>query len=65
MSTVCRRSGVTENDDIPSSNLPLAMPGMMPSKLLFWNSAVRPSFWATAVPRSTSIPMILVLSAGS
>ena len=35
---------------------------MMPGKALFWNSAVSPSFCATAVPRSTSIPTIVVPS---
>src|SRR3954471_4238974 len=62
MSTVCRRSGLIENDDIPSSYLPPWMPGMMPGKALFWNSAVSPSFCATAVPRSMSMPSIVVPS---
>ena len=62
MSTVCTRSGLIENDDMPSSYLPPWMPGMMPGKALFWNSAVSPSFCATAVPRSTSMPMIVVPS---
>ena len=62
MSTVCTRSGLIENDDMPSSYFPPWMPGMMPGKALFWNSAVSPSFCATAVPRSTSMPMIVVPS---
>ena len=62
MSTVCTRSGLIENDDMPSSYFPPWMPGMMPEKALFWNSAVSPSFCAMAVPRSTSMPMIVVPS---
>jgi hypothetical protein len=50
------------NDDMPSSYFLAAMPGRMPSNALFWNSTSSPSFWPTAFPRSTSIPMIVVPS---
>ncbi len=62
MSTVWTRSSLIENEDMPSSYLAPSMPGMIPENALFWNSAVRPSFCATAVPRSTSMPMIVLPS---
>ena len=62
MSTCFSRSALSVNDDMPSSYFLAAMPGRMPSNALFWNSTSRPSFWPTALPRSTSMPMIVVPS---
>jgi hypothetical protein len=62
MSTVCTRSSLIENEDMPSSYLAPAIPGMIPENALFWNSAVSPSFCATAVPSSTSQPMMVLPS---
>ena len=62
MSTTFSRSALSVNDDMPSSYFLAAMPGRMPSNALFWNSTSRPSFWPTALPRSTSMPMIVVPS---
>src|SRR5688572_10365373 len=52
MSTVCTRSSLIENEDMPSSYLAPAIPGMIPENALFWNSAVSPSFCAAAVPKT-------------
>ena len=49
MSTIFSRSALSVNDDMPSSYFPAAMPGMMPSNALFWNSTFRPSFCADGV----------------
>ena len=65
MSTCFSRSALSVNDDMPSSYFLAAMPGRMPSNALFWNSTSRPSFWPTALPRSTSMPMIVVPSAST
>ena len=62
MSTCFSRSALSVNDDMPSSYFLAAMPGRMPSNALFWNSTSNPSFWPTALPRSTSMPMIVVPS---
>ena len=62
MSTTFSRSALSVNDDMPSSYFLAAMPGRMPSNALFWNSTSRPSFWPMALPRSTSMPMIVVPS---
>ena len=62
MSTVWTRSSLIENEDMPSSYLAPSMPGMIPENAAFSNSAVRPSFCATALPRSTSMPMIVLPS---
>jgi hypothetical protein len=63
MSTTFSRSALSVNEDMPSSYFLAAMPGRMPSNALFWNSTCRPSFWPMALPRSTSMPMIVVPSA--
>jgi len=60
MSTCFSRSLLSVNDDMPKSYFLAAMPGRMPSNALFWNSTSSPSFWPMALPRSTSMPMIVV-----
>src|SRR5688500_15785991 len=51
------RSGLIVNDETPTSYLPEPTPAMIESNGAVWNSASRPSFFATSVNRSTSKPM--------
>src|SRR3954463_13143910 len=48
---------------MPTLYLPLLTPGMMLSKVADSQVVVRPSFWATALKRSTSNPITVLPSA--
>ena len=61
-STVASRSLVSVNDDMPMLYLPPASAGMISSNVTFWKFAFRPSFAAMALPRSTSMPMMVLPS---
>ena len=54
------RSALTVNDETPTVYLPELTPGMIASNFADCHSVVRPSFWATALNRSTSKPMIVL-----
>ena len=61
-STVCSRSLVSVNDDMPTLKVPPWIDGMILAKSASRYSAVRPSVAAIAFIRSTSKPTILPLS---
>ena len=60
-STVCSRSLVSVNDDMPTLKVPPWMEGMILAKSASRYSAVRPRVAAIAFIRSTSKPTILPL----
>src|SRR6188768_3719510 len=57
------RSALTVNDETPTVYLPEVTPGMIASNFADCHSAVRPSFCATALNRSTSKPTTVLPSA--
>src|SRR5450631_2562181 len=61
-STVASRFFVSVNDDMPMLYLSAASAGMIASNVTFWKLALRPSFAAMALPRSTSRPMMVLPS---
>src|SRR6478609_1560758 len=62
MLTAFLRSALMVKDETPTSYLPEVTPRMMVSNPAFWNSALRPSLAATALKRSTSMPMTVLPS---
>src|SRR5689334_10027400 len=58
-----RRSALIVNDETPTLYFLVPTPGMMLSNDADCHSVVRPSFWPTALNRSTSNPMTVLPSA--
>src|ERR1700712_922468 len=59
---VCSRALVSVNEDMPRSYFPAARPGRMLSNGAFSKRTGLPSTWPSALARSTSSPMIVLLS---
>src|SRR5438270_1562546 len=65
MSACASRSLFTVNDETPASYFPEPTPAMIESNPAVWNSALRPSFCATRLNRSTSKPWMVDPSAAT
>jgi len=62
MSTVCSRTLLSVNEEIPTSNLPDVSPGMIVEKLVFTKLKSSPRTAPMDLPKSTLIPMMVLLS---